>query len=49
MMATCSQAQERRNPFDADKYVNRFPAKKHDHFLIPAGNSALLGQEQHGA
>ena len=23
--------------FDADKYVNRFPAKKHDHFLIPAG------------
>lgn len=23
--------------FDADKYVNFFPAKKHDHFLIPAG------------
>lgn len=23
--------------FDAEKYVNRFPAKKHDHFLIPAG------------
>jgi len=24
-------------PFDAEKYVNTFPAKKHDHFLIPAG------------
>lgn len=23
--------------FDADKYVNKFKAKKHDHFLIPAG------------
>ena len=22
---------------DAEKYVNRWPAKKHDHFLIPAG------------
>lgn len=24
-------------PFDAERYVNTFPAKKHDHFLIPAG------------
>ena len=24
-------------PFDAEQYVNAFPAKKHDHFLIPAG------------
>lgn len=23
--------------FPAEKYINRFPAKKHDHFLIPAG------------
>ncbi len=23
--------------FDAERYVNRFAAKKHDHFLIPAG------------
>lgn len=23
--------------FDAEKYINFFPAKKHDHFLIPAG------------
>lgn len=25
------------NVFDAERYVNFFPAKKHDHFLIPAG------------
>ncbi len=25
------------HPFPAEKYVNRFPAKKFDHFLIPAG------------
>jgi mannose-6-phosphate isomerase class I len=24
-------------PFDAERFVNAFPAKKHDHFLIPAG------------
>lgn len=23
--------------FDAEKYINKWPAKKHDHFLIPAG------------
>ena len=23
--------------FNAEKYVNKFHAKKHDHFLIPAG------------
>ena len=30
-------AQTGKQSFDADKYVNFFPAKKHDHFLIPAG------------
>ncbi|VYU66878.1 mannose-6-phosphate isomerase [Clostridium paraputrificum] len=30
-------AQEGKVKFDADKYINLFPAKKHDHFLIPAG------------
>ncbi len=30
-------AQTGEAPFDADAYVNRFPAKRHDHFLIPAG------------
>jgi mannose-6-phosphate isomerase class I len=30
--------------FDADKYVNKFPAKKHDHFLIPAGTIHCSGR-----
>lgn len=30
--------------FDADRYVNRFPAKKHDHFLIPAGTVHCSGK-----
>jgi mannose-6-phosphate isomerase class I len=30
-------------PFPAEKYVNRFPAKKHDHFLIPAGTVHCSG------
>ncbi|MDE3067518.1 MAG: class I mannose-6-phosphate isomerase [Verrucomicrobiota bacterium] len=30
-------------PFPADKYVNRWPAKKHDHFLIPAGTVHCSG------
>lgn len=30
-------------PFDANKYINQFPAKKHDHFLIPAGTIHCSG------
>jgi len=30
--------------FNADKYVNKIPAKKHDHFLIPAGTIHCSGQ-----
>ncbi len=30
--------------FDADKYVNKIPAKKHDHFLIPAGTIHCSGK-----
>lgn len=30
-------AQKGNQSFPAEKYVNLFPAKKHDHFLIPAG------------
>lgn len=38
------RAQEGDVPFDADKYVNRWPAKKHDHFLIPAGTVHCSGR-----
>jgi mannose-6-phosphate isomerase class I len=44
MMADLLQAQEGTMQFDADKYVNRFPAKKHDHFLIPAGTPHCSGK-----
>ena len=30
--------------FDAEKHVNRFPARKHDHFLIPAGTVHCSGR-----
>ena len=30
-------------PFPAERYANRFPAKKHDHFLIPAGTVHCSG------
>lgn len=32
------------HPFDADKYVNKWPAKKHDHFLIPGGTVHCSGK-----
>ncbi len=44
MMADLLEAQEGTIQFDADKYVNRFPAKKHDHFLIPAGTPHCSGK-----
>lgn len=31
--------------FDAEKYINKFPAKKHDHFLIPAGTCHCSGSD----
>jgi mannose-6-phosphate isomerase class I len=37
MIAALEEAQAGGAPFDADQFANRWPAKKHDHFLIPAG------------
>lgn len=37
MIDELKSAQKRECSFDADRYVNFFEAKKHDHFLIPAG------------
>ncbi len=31
--------------FDTDRYVNRLPAKKHDHYLIPGGTVHCSGSE----
>jgi len=44
MIAALREAQEGTIPFDADKYINRWPAKKHDHFLIPAGTPHCSGK-----
>lgn len=38
---TCAQCGER--PFDDERFVNQFPARKHDHFLIPAGTVHCSG------
>ena len=37
MFAELEHAEAKNASFDAEKYVNTYPAKKHDHFLIPAG------------
>ena len=38
-------AQEGGAAFPDEKYVNRWPAKKHDHFLIPAGTVHCSGAD----
>ncbi len=43
MLEALGNAQET-GTFDAETYVNRFPAKKHDHFLIPAGTIHCSGK-----
>lgn len=37
MITDLKKAQTKGNTFEADKYSKAWPAKKHDHFLIPAG------------
>ena len=45
MIEDLHKAQDGKIVFDADKYVNTFPAKKHDHFLIPAGTCHCSGSD----
>jgi mannose-6-phosphate isomerase class I len=44
MLRDLKAAQQEGGDFDADKYVNKWPAKKHDHFLIPAGTVHCSGR-----
>jgi len=44
MISELRTAQQGGPPFRAENYVNRFPAKKHDHFLIPAGTIHCSGK-----
>lgn len=43
MLADLHAAQLADHPFEAEKYVNAFPARKHDHFSIPAGTVHCSG------
>ena len=44
MIRELRAAQDGGPPFHAEGYVNRFPARKHDHFLIPAGTVHCSGR-----
>jgi hypothetical protein len=44
MIRDLEAAQNGGPPFDADAYANRWPARKHDHFLIPAGTVHCSGR-----
>lgn len=43
MIEDLRAAQRGETVFDAEKYVNRIPARKHDHYLIPAGTIHCSG------
>lgn len=45
MIAALNEAQTTGEPFDTEKYVNKWPARKHDHYLIPAGTIHCSGSE----
>lgn len=43
MLDDLAAAQRGEKSFDDGKFINRFPARKHDHFLIPAGTVHCAG------
>ena len=43
MIGDLRKAQKGELVFDAEKYVNKIPTKKHDHFLIPGGTVHCSG------
>lgn len=43
MIAELKEASDGGSSFPAEKYVNAFPARKHDHFSIPAGTVHCSG------
>jgi mannose-6-phosphate isomerase class I len=43
MMAELAEAQRGARPFDAPRFVNQWPVRKHDHFLIPGGTVHCSG------
>lgn len=45
MINDLREAQKGNIVFDTEKYVNRLPAKKHDHYLIPGGTVHCSGSE----
>ncbi|MDE6182391.1 MAG: class I mannose-6-phosphate isomerase, partial [Eubacteriales bacterium] len=44
MIEDLKEAQETGKPFNVEKYINKIYAKKHDHFLIPAGTIHCSGK-----
>lgn len=45
MIEDLRKAQRGEQSFDAERYVNKIPAKKHDHFLIPGGTIHCSGED----
>lgn len=43
MISALNHSQATGEPFDAERFVNKWPAKKHDHYLIPAGTIHCSG------
>jgi hypothetical protein len=45
MLAELEEANRGGRPFDAARHVNQWPARKHDHFLIPGGTVHCSGAD----